>query len=526
MSGRRVPPQAPARRGWCPGLNRPMPTGDGLLARIHPPLGLVSPAQLRAVAEAALAFGNGHVDLTARANLQIRGVSEATRGPLAEALAGGGLGDARGDGGPQRLTLASPLCGLAPALIDGQAVAARIEALGRAVAPLPAKTLVAVEAGGACDLPGLEADIHVRAAAPGRARIGLATGAEPLWLAERPEAAVAEAVAALLHGFSRTGVRRVRDLTDAERAALSLPSPSRALADDGGPMPSSTVHERGAGPLSRAGEGQGEGPGAFRIGRGGVVPPPERSHPSPQPSPARERGHGAVLARAEAWGRHSDKGSNQPEADPQVHMRPPSLNPSRACPPWAEADRSRAGPGSVGGGKTVIALDAAFGRCTAAMLLRLADAAEAAGAVDIRLSPSRGFVLAADPTRAEAARARLAADFITEPDDPRRAVAACPGAPACASGSTPTQDDAARLAEAFRPFAARGLRAHVSGCAKGCAAPHRSDLTLVGEGGLYGVVPGGAAGDAPVERLTIEAALERVRGAQTANLEDLFRTST
>ena len=30
---RRVLPEAPARRGWCPGLSRPMPTGDGLLAR-------------------------------------------------------------------------------------------------------------------------------------------------------------------------------------------------------------------------------------------------------------------------------------------------------------------------------------------------------------------------------------------------------------------------------------------------------------------------------------------------------------
>ncbi len=59
-----------------------MPTGDGLLARIHPPLGILTLAQARAVAEGARRYGNGHLDLTARANLQIRGVSEATTAPL------------------------------------------------------------------------------------------------------------------------------------------------------------------------------------------------------------------------------------------------------------------------------------------------------------------------------------------------------------------------------------------------------------------------------------------------------------
>ncbi len=84
---RRALPEAPARRGWCPGLTRPMPTGDGLLARVHPPLGILTLDQARAVAEGARLFGNGHLDLTARANLQIRGVSEATRAPLATATA-------------------------------------------------------------------------------------------------------------------------------------------------------------------------------------------------------------------------------------------------------------------------------------------------------------------------------------------------------------------------------------------------------------------------------------------------------
>jgi precorrin-3B synthase len=39
----------------------------------------------------------------------------------------------------------------------------------------------------------------------------------------------------------------------------------------------------------------------------------------------------------------------------------------------------------------------------------------------------------------------------------------------------------------------------VSGCAKGCARSAPADLTLVGEGGRYGVIRNGTARD-PIER--------------------------
>ncbi|MXJ36412.1 hypothetical protein GRW22_22685, partial [Escherichia coli] len=118
-----------------------MPTGDGLLARIHPPLGRLTAAQVRAVAEGARRFGNGHVDVTIRANLQIRGVAPETQDALAEHLVGFGLGDVRADGGPQRLTLTAPLFGLS-------ALAEAVEAIGRDVPGLPPKTLVAIEEDG------------------------------------------------------------------------------------------------------------------------------------------------------------------------------------------------------------------------------------------------------------------------------------------------------------------------------------------------------------------------------------------
>lgn len=427
---RRVLPEAPARRGWCPGLARPMPTGDGLLARVHPPLGILTLDQARAVAEGARRFGNGHLDLTARANLQIRGVTEATRAPLAAWLAAQGLGDVRADGGPQRLTLTSPLAGHDPdETVDVPTLAAAIETAGLAIPGLPAKTLVVVEGRPGRAVP--EADLSVVAEGPGRVAIAVAHGETPRTLLTCAEDAAPGHVAALLGVFARTGRRRMRDLSDGEMAALT---------------------------------------GALCSGR-----------PAPSAGSAKARGGFA-----------------------------PGREPAR--PAGARDLRS-------------VAIDAPFGRCTADALERVAARATAIGADEIRLSATRGFVLLVPATASDAAAAAtaaLAAEFIVVPDDPRRAIAACTGAPGCASGSTPTLADAARLAAAFGPLAASGRAAHVSGCAKGCARPGPADLTLVGRDGLYGVLVGGAPGDEPAMDLPIEAVLERLGRAEIDGLSAAF----
>ena len=65
-------------KGWCPGALRPMASGDGLVVRIRPHGGRLSAAQAAGIAAAALAHGNGEIDLSARANLQLRGIAPAT----------------------------------------------------------------------------------------------------------------------------------------------------------------------------------------------------------------------------------------------------------------------------------------------------------------------------------------------------------------------------------------------------------------------------------------------------------------
>src|SRR5687768_14551772 len=78
----------PRRRGACPTLYEPMQTGDGLLARIRIKNGKMSPGQLAELARLAQTHGNGLVEVTARGNLQVRGLTEASNLPFAEAVSG------------------------------------------------------------------------------------------------------------------------------------------------------------------------------------------------------------------------------------------------------------------------------------------------------------------------------------------------------------------------------------------------------------------------------------------------------
>ena len=122
-----------------------------------------------------------------------------------------------------------------------------------------------------------------------------------------------------------------------------------------------------------------------------------------------------------------------------------------------------------------------FGQGSAESFAKLADLAP-----QVRTTPERALHVPGRPD----VGAFAAAGFITDPADPRRSIAACPGAPACASGTVAARTDAAWLA-------ARGLvDLHVSGCAKGCAS-RRATATLVGRGGCYDLVPNGRASDPP-----------------------------
>lgn len=161
------------RRGWCPSLFDPMPSGDGLLVRVKPPRGMVSPRAGVALAEAALQYGNGTVELTSRGNLQVRGLSSESVAPFAAALIDCGLASADPEWERRRDVIASALEGDDPSLApETSAIAAEIE---RALIAdpgfraLPAKFAIVVDGHGVLPLDGVRADIRVRAVDSGLA---------------------------------------------------------------------------------------------------------------------------------------------------------------------------------------------------------------------------------------------------------------------------------------------------------------------------------------------------------------------
>lgn len=84
---------APLVKGWCPGAWRPMISGDGLVIRVRPFRSELTAAQALVLCNLAQRYGNGVIDLTSRANLQIRGVAEADHGALLSELAAAALID-------------------------------------------------------------------------------------------------------------------------------------------------------------------------------------------------------------------------------------------------------------------------------------------------------------------------------------------------------------------------------------------------------------------------------------------------
>jgi precorrin-3B synthase len=405
------------RRGACPGLSAPMPTGDGLLVRLYP-IGTMPLAACAELCRAARRHGNGVIEITSRGSIQVRGLSDESAPQFAAEIAA--LGIAADDGVP---VLCNPLAGIdAEEIFDSLSLAAELRgalARSRLQSKLSAKVSIAIDGGGALGLAELPADIRLTAQAEnGTPALRLAfggndTGAAPLGIVAAKDAV--EAVMRLLEVLAARGSdSRARDIVAGDGIALFHSAIADLLA---------SAYPRDGG--------------------------------RPDPSP-----------------RLGGDERNRQDAIGSFYLRNGSL---------------------------ALGIGFAFGQTDASALLRLIDAAEAAGASGFRAAPGRVLMTIGlspqDVPGFVAAAGQLG--FIVRADDPRRSVVACAGAPICAFAHIAARALAPVVAERLSPHSDGAVTVHISGCAKGCAQAAPATLTVVGTPGGCALVAGGAASDTP-----------------------------
>ena len=151
----------PDIKGWCPGAWQPMASGDGLVVRVRLPQGRLTLHQALRLSRLAQVHGAGGLELSNRANVQLRGVRPDRHATLLRSLAACGLldGDARSE--RRRNVVIDPL----HQPDDGvQALGALLHqtlALAEELHALPAKFGWAIDGGHSTWLQGVSSDIRL-----------------------------------------------------------------------------------------------------------------------------------------------------------------------------------------------------------------------------------------------------------------------------------------------------------------------------------------------------------------------------
>lgn len=189
-------PDERPRQDRCPGILALHDAADGRLARVRVPGGRLKADALLALAALSEEHGNGLVDLTSRANLQLRGLGPAAEAVIAPRLeAVGLLPSAAHD--RARNVLASPLAGRAPGALDEiDHVVALLDAAlidGHRLHDLPGRFCFLVDDGTGA---GREIGPDVTIVARGGGRFGVALDRRPVEFEGDDRMAVAVAVGA------------------------------------------------------------------------------------------------------------------------------------------------------------------------------------------------------------------------------------------------------------------------------------------------------------------------------------------
>ncbi|PDQ17326.1 precorrin-3B synthase [Mesorhizobium sanjuanii] len=438
-----------SRRGACPALSAPMQTGDGLLVRLNPVTGGLPPKSLITLAQSALRHGNGIMEVTARGSLQIRGLTPTSARLLATEV--DALGIAVRTGVPVET---GPLAGLDPQEVaDPRPLAERIRvAIEEAglTARLGPKVSVIVDGGGQLTMDAVTADVRltaVQATAGAQWSVSVAgdgRSAKPLAVVDT-DAASDIAVGVLRMVAEKGREAHARDLS--ERQLTSLASwhsfaPPSVLPD--------------------------------------ISPTRGEIAPSSPLSPTIK-----VAPNTESAGR-------EPAAKLPIS---PLVGEMSGRTEGGATERRPIGIFDLAASRIALGIGLPFGSMPAEKLFDLTRHALTLGATEIRLAPGRALLFLGQPAAANQSlqNTATALGFVTSSADPRTRIAACPGAPACASGRIATRDIAETIAAENRDLLDPSVTLHISGCAKGCAHPGPAALTLVGGENGAGLVVNGTA---------------------------------
>ena len=146
----------------CPGALQVHQANDGALARIRLPGGMITATQLAALADTATRFGSPSMELTARGNVQIRGITDAAA--VADAVATAGLLPSPTHERVRNI-VASPLSGRVGPYPDVRPWIVDLDSAIRAepaLAGLPGRFLFSLDDGRG-DVSGLGADVGAHA---------------------------------------------------------------------------------------------------------------------------------------------------------------------------------------------------------------------------------------------------------------------------------------------------------------------------------------------------------------------------
>jgi precorrin-3B synthase len=219
-----------------------MQTGDGLIVRVSPRGRSLRPGDLAAIADIAERHGNGLIDLTRRANIQVRGISERSLPHVWQELTRIGL-----LGAETANILVGPLAGVDPhEIVDARQLADELQAAisgNPAFDALPDKFAFVVDGGGTLPLDDMVGDVSLRAMRlGGRAMVTLAVdrsgGARTVGTCAADDAAAVAADLTERYLRLRPNSRaRMRDVLEAAVGAFSADTRLRAIDIPSPPKP-------------------------------------------------------------------------------------------------------------------------------------------------------------------------------------------------------------------------------------------------------------------------------------------------